>query len=155
MEWAFENLRQGDLFDVSDRRFYCNDGKIVNAHSIIVCCNCDYFYDIFNTSKIWKTNIVNSNQMECFLKYIYTRTLKANLDDIIPVWIFSIQTQTLNLKEEFEYIIFEKIKEKLDSFSQIETGTEIKTNYAKDLVNTYGKKTIKVNHILKIGNRLY
>jgi len=117
MIWAFENLRKGDCYDCTDIKIKCNDGKIVRAHSLIICCTCDYFMKIFGNqsgddieteerkNKQVEFDLVDSVQMENVLKYLYTKVFKVDVKDIVPVWLMSDKLQVQNLIDECETMV--------------------------------------------------
>jgi hypothetical protein len=75
---------------MSDISIKCNDDKIVKAHSLILCSTCEYFNKILlteiktieNETKVIEFEIVNSNQMEIIIKYLYTKEFEISTNDV-------------------------------------------------------------------------
>jgi hypothetical protein len=138
MKWAFENLRQEDMFDCTDIKIKCNDGKVVKAHSLIICCTCDYFMKLFGQhgeeieteekkTKTVQFDLVDSTQMECVLKYLYTKEFKVDIKDIVPVWLMSDKLQISALQDECESTIMNNLtKETLEDIQKIAEGLNSK-----------------------------
>lgn len=142
LKWAYENLRK-EPFDMTDLTLICrSEGKEahVRCHALILTAACKYFSsillgDVDNPEKKSMAIVVedcSEKQMECILKYIYTREFQVELNDVIGVWILANKFLLEDLQVECESVIMKNITK--ENVKDIKTIAEmVKSKRVKEL----------------------
>jgi len=123
MMWVFENMRSGK-YDSSDFKIVCRKSEDdlaevkVPCHAVILSSFSKYFKsalqgDVDTDEKKYMEGKIDATESQVLsvLKFVYTKQIDEEKDDIVGAWIIGCKYVIEDLIEECEDIICENLNE--------------------------------------------